>query len=124
MRAITQFAHLMSSTLAIAQTSGLDTYGKPTYGADASYRAHLQQGNRLVTQSDGQQVTANVTAHLMGKIPLSPSSRITLSTGDVGSTAPWMLNPRIVAVEERYDQGGLHHTVVHMQFAPHTAVAV
>lgn len=119
MRPISAWARYMVSTVQVAERTGLDGYGKPTYSTSpASYKAHLTQGERAVRRADGQDVASNVTAHLAIPALILPTSQVTLSTGDAGSTESYMVHPVIAAVEQRRDQGGLHHTVLYLNWAP------
>lgn len=112
MRAIGGWAHFMSSTVLVAARSGVDRYGKPTYGTDVSYIGHLSRKRRMVRNASGQEVISEQAVHLNTNVDVLPSARVTLSTGDVSSTESWALNPLIVAVERDFDQMGPHHTVL------------
>lgn len=112
MRPISAWGHLMSSTVSVAPRTGLDRYGKPSFGTAVSYRAHISRRKMLVRTIGGQEVESGQQIHLMGSPAVVPTALLALSTGDIGSTEPAALNPTIVAVERRFDSGGGHHTVL------------
>lgn len=112
MRPITAWAHMMTNTVTVAPQTGRDVYGKPTYGAAVSYKAHLSRKKMLVRTIGGQSIESGQQVHLMGSPALLPTALLTLSTGDIGSTEPAALNPTIMAVERRFDGAGPHHTVL------------
>lgn len=114
MRPITAWAHMMSSTVTVAPRTGQDGYGKPEYGAAATYRAHISRKRTLVRDAAGEQVESGQAVHLMTTAPILPTSLLTLSTGDAGSTSPGLVNPKILAVERRSDQAGPHHVVLYL----------
>lgn len=112
MRPISSWAHMMSSTVTVAPKTGMDTYGKPTYGTPVSYKAHISRKKMLVRGAGGQEVESQQQIHLMGSPAVVPTAQLTLSTADIGSTQPAALNPTIVGVERRSDGRGPHHTVL------------
>jgi hypothetical protein len=116
MRPIARWRHLMSSVVTFEPRTGTDTdTGLPTYGAATTYRAHLSRKRQLVRGEAGLEVDSGQTVHLDAAPAIEPTARITLSTGDVGSTEASAIHPAIVAVERRYDQSGPHHTVVYLE---------
>lgn len=115
MRAISRFRHLMSSTVLIAPRTGQGTYGAPTFGADVAYPAHLSRRRRLVRAPNGQEVVSGQALYLGTAADIQPTARVTLSTGDVGSTESHAIHPTIVSVERRFDQRGPHHVVVFLE---------
>ena len=104
----------MSTTVSIAARSSVDGYGKPTYGTDVTYRAHLSRKRQLVSSGTGEVIESLMALHLNGSPLVLPDARITLSTGDAGSTTPSILQPDIKAVERRADGAGAHHTVIYL----------
>lgn len=114
MRAISLFAHLMSSAVSVQARTGHDGYGKPTYGSAVSYRAHLARRPRLVRTESGEEVVSALQVYLEAEQAISPTARITLSTGDVGSTSEQALHPPLIAVTHRFDQAGPHHVVLYL----------
>lgn len=102
----------MSTAVTIEPRTGQDGYGKPSYGSATTYRAHITRKISLVLNANGEQVQSGRSVHLMTATPILPTARLTLSTGDAGSTTPSMLQPEIMAVERRSDQAGPHHVVL------------
>jgi hypothetical protein len=105
----------MSSTVTVEAATGRDGYGKPTYGAATSYRAHVQGKRTLVRDALGQEVVSSQSVYLATGDPIQPTDRVTLSTADVGSTEGFALSPPILAVERRFDGNGPHHTVLRLR---------
>lgn len=114
MRPIARWRHMMSSTVSVQERTGMDGYGKPTFGAASSYRAHLARKRQLVRDAVGQEVVSNQAVYLETTVNIQPTAKVTLSTGDVGSTESFALSPSIVAVERRFDQNGPHHVVLYL----------
>ncbi len=114
MRSINHFLHMMSSSVQVAERSGSDGYGKPTYGSAATYRAHLSRKRRLVRNESGQEVVSGQAVYLATSANIQPTARITLSTSDVGSTEQWAVQPPIMSVERRFDGAGPHHVVLYL----------
>lgn len=114
MRSIHLFTHLMSSTVTVAPRSSVDGYGKPVFGTAVSYRAHLARKRQMVRTETGQEVISNQAVYLATAANIEPSSQITLSTGDVGSTDATAIHPPIMAVERRFDGAGPHHVVLYL----------
>jgi hypothetical protein len=113
-RSIARWRHLMSSRVLIAARSTEDRYGAPSFGADVAYDAHLARRRKIVRNEMGQEVVSNQAVYLNGAPDVAPTCRVTLSTADVGSTAPTALTPPVMAVERRFDQSGPHHTVLYL----------
>ena len=114
MRAVSSFAHLMSSAVSVAARSGTDGYGAPSFGTAVSYGAHLVRKPHLVRAGNGEEVVSSLMAYLNTTAVIEPTARITLSTGDVGSTDTQALQPPLLAVQQRFDERGAHHTVLHL----------
>lgn len=114
MRPITQFQHLMSSTVLIALRTGVDADGKPTYGTDVAYPAHISRRRRIHRTANGQEVTSEQAINLGVNVDVPLTARVTLSTGDVGSTSDSARFPPIVEVKRRFDGEGPHSTVVYL----------
>lgn len=115
MRLARNWAHLMSSTVTVAPRSGVDSYGRPSYGPAVSYQAHLRGERALVRDAMGQQVVSSQSVHMVCTDAIEPGSQVTLSTADTGSTESYAIHPPIIAVERRFDQRGPHHTVLRLQ---------
>lgn len=104
----------MASTVTIEPRTGQDAYGAPSYGSATQHKAHVTKKTSLVLNANGEQVQSGRSVHLMTATPILPTARLTLSTGDAGSTMPTLLQPPILAVERRSDQAGPHHVVVYL----------
>lgn len=113
MRGIDRWAHMASSSVLIAAQSGRDGYGKPTFGADVPYTGHLVHKRELVRNAQGQEVESRHQLYVLSPVVLSPTVRLTLSTGEVGSTDETMTKPVSLSVMTRFDGHGAHHTVVY-----------
>lgn len=92
------FAPLMRQRVSIARRASYDAYGEATYGTAVQYQAAVVGEMKMVTDRNGQQVPSRQAVYLMSADPVRPEDRITLSTGDVGSTESWALNPEILSV--------------------------
>ena len=112
MRPVTAWSHMMSTTVRVAARTGLDGYGKPTYGTDRTYRAHIARKRTFVRNQTGEVVESGQAVYLMTGDAIQPTARLTLSTGDVGSTGATETQPNILSVERRSDQKAAHHTVL------------
>ena len=121
MRPITRWQHFMSSIVTVEPRSSNDGYGKPTYGAAVTYPAHIGRGRHLVRTAAGQEVESEQTVHLSTATAILPTARITLSTGDVGSTEAASITPTIIAVDRLFDGGGAHHVVIHLAWLLYAA---
>lgn len=104
----------MSSVVTVAPRTGNDGYGAPTYGTAVTYKAHIGKGKHLVRTAGGQEVESEQTVHLNSADPILPTALLTLSTGDVGSTEAWAINPTIIAATRLFDGVAAHHTVLHL----------
>lgn len=117
MRPISRWVHLMSSTVQLAarSTTPFDGYGAAQFGADVNYRAHLRGAVQLVRNAAGQEVVSRRMVYVATTIDIQPSARLTLSTGDCGSTENSQRMPVILSVEKRFDKHGPHHTVLYLE---------
>lgn len=114
MRSIQRFRHFMSSTVLVAPRTGMDDYGKPVYGTDVAYRAHLSHKRSAIRSAQGEVIDSQQTIHLMTNVNIFATARVTLSTGDVGSTESWAIHPPILGVDQSFDQTGSHHVVLYL----------
>ena len=112
MRPISGWAHLMSSTVTVAPKTGVDTYGKPTYGTAVTYQCHVSRKRKMVRSASGQDVVSEQAISLNSNVNILPDAQVTMSTGDVGSTESWALHPLILSVRRRFDQLGPHSVVL------------
>jgi hypothetical protein len=116
MRPIARWRHMMSSVVVVEPRTGTDgDSGVGTYGSPLTYRAHLSRKVRLVRNAAGEEVNSGQAVYLDASVAVQPTDRVTLSTGDVGSTGSHQLQPAIIAVERRFDGDGPHHVVVYLE---------
>jgi len=95
---VRMFAPLMRQTVRIAPKTGYDGYGDASYGSDVTYQCAVVGETKLVRNERGQDVPSKQGIYLMSAAAVRPEDRVTLSTGDVGSTESFAINPSIVAV--------------------------
>lgn len=106
---------MMTQTILVAaRTSGLDRYGNAQYGADVSIRCRIVGKRRRVIGPNGNEVTSEQTVYLGTADPVDPLARVTISTGDAGSTASHAINPPILATGRYPDEDGAHHSVIYL----------
>lgn len=115
-RSIVRFRKYMTQTISVAERTGVDGYGKPTYGAYRKYPAHLVNERKLWRSADGQQVVSELTAYLMSADLVSPTAKVLLSTAETGTTEAWALSPAIAGVERHADESGPHHTILRLRY--------
>ena len=118
MRPISRYAHFMSSTVQIAPRISRDGDGVPSYGQDVAFLAHISKGVRLMPSMAGSDVVDAMQIYLNSVAAIQPTSRVTLSTSDVGSTESYDRQPRLLAIERRFDSRGPHHSVLYVGWAP------
>jgi hypothetical protein len=107
---------MMSSSVSVESRTGTDgDTGLGTYGTPLVYRAHLSRKVRMVRNVAGEEVQSGQAVYLDASVAVQPADRLTLSTGDVGTTGEHVLRPTIIAVERRFDGAGPHHTVVYLE---------
>ena len=112
MRRISRSRWMMTSSVTVEPMTSRSGYGTPTYGAAVSYRAHLIGGGKAVRDAAGLQITPDWTVYLDGAPTVQATDRVTLSTGDVGSTEAYALHPLVLVGMRRFDEKGPHHTVL------------
>lgn len=105
----------MNQSVTIAPAASRNAYGEQTAGTAVSYRCRLVNKRTMVRNTQGQEVISNITLYLMSNALIQPDAVVTLSTGDVGSTESYAIQPKILSVN-RYsdDGGGFHHTTVYL----------
>ena len=99
----------------MAPFQSYDGYGGASYGSAVVYEAAVVGKSEKVVGADGQEVVSRQTVYLKADAPLRPQDRITLSTGDVGSTESYAINPTILSIG-RFPFGGTQGcTVVYLK---------
>lgn len=111
---VRQFAPLMRQRVAIAPNTGFDGFGQPTFGADVTYQSAVVGDMKMIRDANGQQVPSKQTIYLMSAAAIRPEDRVTLSTGDAGSTQSFAINPPILAVSRFPFVNGQFATVVYL----------
>ena len=97
---------LCRQTVQVALRTGVDGYGEPTYGADVAHTARVAGRHRLVRDARGEQVLSTRTVYFAGAPALDVHDRVTLSTGDVGSTEEMVRRPALLDVQRLPDDLG------------------
>lgn len=105
---------LMRQTVTVEPRTGQDRYNNPTYGAASTYRCRIVGKRRLVVNALGQTVVSEQTVYLGTANAVEPTSRVTLSTGDTGSTEAGALQPSILATGRYPDERGAHNSVLYL----------
>lgn len=108
---------MMRQSVAIeAPSTGMNAYGERTPGTSTTYRCRLVAKRQLVRNSKGEEVMSRAVLYLMSADAIDPQSKVTLSTGDVGSTQSFDVHPPIASVSRYSDNGGgFHHTTVYLE---------
>lgn len=112
MRPISRWRHMMSSTVWVQERTGSYSDGVPDYGDPVAYRAHLSRDRTLLRTPQGEELGAGLAIYLETTRPIPQTARVTLSTGDVGSTEEDALHPVLASVGVRSDGAGPHHVVL------------
>lgn len=92
------FSDLMQQRVTVEPFASYDSYGNASYGAAVPYEAAVVGKIERVVTVEGQEVPSRQTVYLKSNVTLRPEDRITLSTGDVGSTESYAITPAIVSI--------------------------
>jgi hypothetical protein len=92
------FGPLMKQSVTIEPFSSYDGYGNASFGAGVEYEGAVVGKMERIVGTDGQEVPSRQTIYLNSAVTVRPEDRITLSTGDVGSTQSYAINPEIISV--------------------------
>mgnify|MGYP001571170067 CR=1 FL=1 len=111
---VSDWHDLMRQTVSVAPFSSVDGYGKTSYGAAVTYSARVSGRRRMVRDAEGREVVSSQTVYLLSNTAVSPKVKITLSTGDAGSTEVAALSPEILAVGRFPDGESIHHTEIYL----------
>lgn len=111
MSVLRDFGSLLRQVIKVAPFTGRDGYGNPTYGTDVVYRGRLVGRRRLVRNDQGEQVVSTQTVYLGSNANLSTKDKVTLTTGDAGSTEAALLTPPILEVGRYPDETGRFYHV-------------
>ncbi len=115
MARLSAWRSMMRQQLTVAAPTGLSGYGDMVYSTSpVTYRCRLVGKRKQVLNAQGQEVTSMWTAYLYSADVIDPQSQVTLSTGDVGSTATLAIRPPIKATGLFPDEHGHHHSVIYL----------
>ena len=114
MSGLAAWRDLYTQRLTVEPVSGRDRFGNKTYGTAVTYVARVVGKRKQVLTDGGQMVVAKQVAYLFTADPVLPDSRLTLSTGDVGSTEALAISPPILSVGRFPDERGQHHVVLYL----------
>ena len=109
------FAPLMTQSVSIKPFSSYDDTGEASYGAAVVYQCAVVGEMKLVRDANGQEAPSRQQIYLMSNAAIRPEDYITLSTGDVGSTESYAINPKIMAVGRYPFTAGQFVTTVHLE---------
>jgi len=105
---------LCRQTVGVARRTCADDYGEPVWGNDVAYRARVVGRHRLVRDLRGEQVLSTRTVYFAGAPALDAHDRVTLSTGDAGSTEETVRRPALLDVQRLPDDRGATHVVAYL----------
>jgi hypothetical protein len=88
----------MKQSVTVEPFQSYDSYGSPSYGTAVEYEGAVVGKTEKIIGADGQEVLSRQTVYLKSDAALRPSDRITLSTGDIGSTESYAINPEILSI--------------------------
>lgn len=106
---------LLRGAVTVEKQTGVDGYGEPTYGAPVRRRARVVGKRTLVRNDAGDEVLSTHTVYLGPGPAVGPHDRVTLSTGDVGSTETGARQPPLIAVGRFPDEHGRVSTVLYLR---------
>ena len=112
---VNTFAPLMRQSVSVSPFQSYDAYGDASYGSAVAYECAVVGKSEKVLGENGQEVLSRQTVYLKSDAPLRPEDKVTLSTGDVGSTESYAINPTILSIG-RFPFGGSQGcTVVYLK---------
>ena len=100
------FADWRDYTCTIAQFTGWDKYGAPTFGSGTSTACYMEMSPKLIRDSKGQQVVSSARLYIIGDVTVTPLDKVTLSEGST---------PPILKVDHYYnDKATLELSVINV----------
>ena len=111
---IQMFRDLMRQMVSLEPYASVDSYGQPSFEAGQDYRARVVGKVRMVRNWQGQEVVSSHTVYLASNPDVTVKDRLTLSTGDAGSTDLTIRQPSILSVGSFPDERGTHHVVLYL----------
>jgi hypothetical protein len=109
------FAPLMQQSITVEPFASYDAYGNASYGSAVAYEGAVVGKQEKVIGIDGQDVICRQTVYMKSGVTLRPEDRITLSTGDVGSTESYAINPTIASIGRFPFDGSSGCTVIYLK---------
>lgn len=100
---IDDWSDMFPDTVGISEFASRDSYGKPLFGSQVSYRGRVVYKPTKVNDSSGQEVVAKGQVWIQGVPAIDPEDEIELPDGTT---------PRVLSVSKFPDQNGMHHVVV------------
>jgi len=108
------FRQLMQQRVTIKRFASYNDFGEASYGDPVTYQAAVVGEMKRVLNAQGEETPTNMSAYLMTADAVRPEDEITLSTGDVGSTEQWAIQPKIIATARYPFTRGQFFTAVHL----------
>ena len=108
MSRVSPWRSFMRQSCTVAPLSTEDSRGAPTYGAAVTYRCRLVGKKREIVNSAGRIMISGQTVYLASGDLVLEDAKVTLSTGDVGSTEETAMSPPIFGVGTYPDETGLN----------------
>lgn len=105
---------MFTQTIRVSPYTGVDGYGKASYGQAVDYRARVVGRMRMARDVSGKEVVSTQTVYLQSNDAIDPKDKVTLSTGDVGSTDPVRINPPLIGVGRFPDEQGQLYTTLYL----------
>lgn len=109
------FSPLMRNSVTVEPFASYDAYGNASYGAAVHYECAVVGKMEKVIGLDGQEVPSRQTIYLKSGKTMRPEDRVTLSTGDVGSTEAYAINPTIISIGRFPFNGSPGCTVIYLK---------
>ena len=100
------FADWRDYIVTIAQYTGFDKYGEPSFGSGTSTACYIEMSPKLVRNSTGQEVVSSSRVYIVGDVTVTPLDKVTL---------PDSSNPPILRVDHFYnDKATLELSVIYL----------
>jgi hypothetical protein len=98
---VSDFEDMLINTITVSEVSTRDAYGKPTYGDEVEYTCRITYQERLITTTEGQDITARGNILISGTTAISADAKVVMDDGT---------EPKIIATRKVFDEDGAHHT--------------
>lgn len=107
---ISDWFDMMTQSVTFEPCSGRNVRGEKTYGTAVTYQCRIAGKVQQVIGPEGRLVFSRQTIYLGTADAVDANGRITLSTGDTGSTEETATHPQILATARYPDGDGAHHS--------------